>query len=154
MQAGGRDVAMSSPAGRHEAGGAASQRDANEGPVAAGRIRDVIEASVGQVFGILPLDIGSTTRGRARVALARQVAMYLSHVAFGLSFTDAGRIFQRDRTTVAHACGVVEDLRDDRRFDRVLDLLEIIVRFRLTPRERGGGTGAGAGCRRRPARDV
>ncbi len=42
--------------------------------------------------------------------------------------------FQRDRTTVAHACGVVEDLRDDPRFDRVLELLETIVRYRLTPR--------------------
>nr|MCU0605821.1 hypothetical protein [Desulfobacterales bacterium] len=73
--------------------------------------------------------LGSVTRGRARVALARQIAMYLSHVAFRVSLTDVGRIFGRDRTTVSHACAVVEDLRDDPRFDRILDLLEQIVRF-------------------------
>lgn len=96
-------------------------------------MRRVIEASVGQVFGILSDDFGSVTRGRARVALARQIAMYLCHVTCRRSLTDVGRVFDRDRTTVAHACGVVEDLRDDQRFDRVLDLLEAIVRYRLTP---------------------
>jgi chromosomal replication initiation ATPase DnaA len=65
------------------------------------------------------------------VALARQIAMYLSHVAFRVSLTDVGRIFGRDRTTVSHACAVVEDLRDDPRFDRILDLLERIVRFQV-----------------------
>jgi chromosomal replication initiation ATPase DnaA len=67
------------------------------------------------------------------VALARQIAMYLSHVAFRVSLTDVGRIFGRDRTTVSHACAVVEDLRDDPRFDRILDLLERIVRFQAAP---------------------
>jgi chromosomal replication initiation ATPase DnaA len=93
--------------------------------------RVVIEASVGQVFGVLAGEFCLVTRGSSRVALARQVAMYLIHVACGRSFTDAGRAFARDRTTVAHACGVIEDLRDDARFDRVLELLESIVRFRL-----------------------
>ena len=98
------------------------------------RLRVVVETSVGQVFGVRSQDFGSITRGRARIALARQVAMYLSHVACRRTLTDVGRIFARDRTTVAHACGVIEDLRDDKRFDRVLDLLETIVRFKLTPR--------------------
>ncbi len=98
------------------------------------RLRTLIEASVGQVFGIYAAEFSSVTRGTARVALARQVAMYLCHVMCQRSLTDVGRIFQRDRTTVAHACGVVEDLRDDPRFDRVLELLETIVRYRLTPR--------------------
>jgi hypothetical protein len=53
--------------------------------------------------------------------------------------TDVGRIFQRDRTTMAHACGVVEDLRDDPQFDRVLDLLERIVLHRLGARRTGRG---------------
>jgi chromosomal replication initiation ATPase DnaA len=98
------------------------------------QLRAVVEASVGRVFSVRSQDFGSITRGRARAALARQVAMYLSHIACRRNFTDVGRIFARDRTTVAHACGVVEDLRDDQRFDRVLDLLETIVRFKLTPR--------------------
>jgi chromosomal replication initiation ATPase DnaA len=92
-------------------------------------IRSIVELSVSRVFGISPDHLGSVTRGRARVALARQIAMYLSHVAFRVSLTDVGRIFGRDRTTVSHACAVVEDLRDDPRFDRILDLLERIVRF-------------------------
>lgn len=100
-------------------------------------VRGTVEATVAQVFNILPEEFGSVSRGTARVALGRQVAMYLSHVACRLTFTDVGRLFARDRTTVAHACGVVEDLRDDVRFDRVLDLVEMIVRFRLRTIERG-----------------
>lgn len=102
-------------------------------------IRESVEAAVGQVFNILPEDFGSVSRGPARVALARQVAMYLSHVACRLTLTEVGRLYARDRTTVAHACGVVEDLRDDARFDRVLDLVEMIVRFRLKTLKRGLG---------------
>ncbi|MBA4131959.1 MAG: chromosomal replication initiator DnaA [Hyphomicrobium sp.] len=95
----------------------------------------MIEATIGQVFNILLEDLGSTNRGPARVALARQVAMYLTHVACGLTLTDVGRLFARDRTTVAHACAVVEDLRDDAKFDRVLELVEMIVTFQLQARE-------------------
>jgi len=89
--------------------------------------REAIEQAVIQVFGVGPADLHHTTRGRAKVALARQVAMYLAHVACGLSLTDTGRLFGRDRTTVAHACSVVEDRRDDPLFDRALDLLEWAV---------------------------
>lgn len=98
-----------------------------------GRPRTVIEGAVAQVFGVAHADLGQATRGQARVALARQVAMYLAHVACGLSFTDVGHLFRRDRTTVAHACGVIEDRRDDPTFDRVLELLEWIVPSLLSP---------------------
>ena len=67
------------------------------------------------------------------MALARQVAMYLAHVGCGLSLTETGRLFERDRTTVAHACGVIEDRRDDPIFDRALDLLEWAVPALTTP---------------------
>ena len=96
------------------------------------RLQEIVEVTVAQVFNILlPADFGSINRGTARVAFARQVAMYLTHVTCRRTLTDVGRIFARDRTTVAHACAVVEDLRDDARFDRVLDLLDMIVRFRV-----------------------
>jgi hypothetical protein len=36
-------------------------------------------------------------------------------------------LFGRDRTTVAHACLIVEDRRDDPVFDRILELLEWAV---------------------------
>ena len=89
--------------------------------------REAIEQAVTQVFGIAYKDLRRTTRGRAKVALARQVAMYLALVGCGLSLTETGRLFERDRTTVAHACGVIEDRRDDPTFDRALDLLEWAV---------------------------
>jgi hypothetical protein len=57
-------------------------------------------------------------------AFARQIAMYLAHVGFGLSMAEVGRAFGRDRTTVVHACHLIEDRRDDVRFDQMLDHLE------------------------------
>jgi chromosomal replication initiation ATPase DnaA len=89
--------------------------------------REAIEHAVVQVFGVASKDLSRATRGRAQVALARQVAMYLAHVGCGLTLTETGRLFARDRTTVAHACGVIEDRRDDPIFDRALDLLEWAV---------------------------
>jgi chromosomal replication initiation ATPase DnaA len=89
--------------------------------------REAIEQAVIQVFGIAGKDLRRATRGRAKVALARQVAMYLAHVGCGMSLTETGRLFNRDRTTVAHACGIIEDRRDDPLFDRALDLLEWAV---------------------------
>lgn len=89
--------------------------------------RLVIEQTVAQVFGVEGVDLRRATRGRAKVARARQVAMYLAHVACGMSLSEVGRTFARDRTTVSHACGVIEDGRDDPTFDRVLELLEQVV---------------------------
>lgn len=86
-----------------------------------------IGVAVAQVFGVDAAAIDAETRGRAEVALARQVAMYLAHVACGKSLTDVGRMFSRDRTTVAHACAVIEDKRDDKVFDRAIELLEMVV---------------------------
>ncbi len=69
-------------------------------------------------------ELVAPSRGSPRAALARQVAMYLCHIGFSLSFEAVGRLFARDRTTVAHACRVVEDRRDDRWFDRRVAMLE------------------------------
>jgi hypothetical protein len=41
-----------------------------------------------------------------------------------LSFEAIGRAFDRDRTTVSHACRVVEDSRDDVGLDHRLAALE------------------------------
>jgi chromosomal replication initiation ATPase DnaA len=50
--------------------------------------------------------------------------MYLTHVICGVSLTEVGKIFQRDRTTAAYGCRIVEDLRDDPLTDRILSVLE------------------------------
>jgi len=91
------------------------------------QMRLAIELAVSRVFGVETQKIVHANRGVARVALARQVAMYLAHVGCGLSLTAAGQLFGRDRTTVAHACLIVEDRRDDPVFDRILELLEWAV---------------------------
>lgn len=65
-----------------------------------------------------------TSRCRAEAARARQLAMYLAHVVQGISLTAIGEAFGRDRTTVSHACGLIEDLRDDPKFDAELEALE------------------------------
>ncbi len=91
------------------------------------RLRRVIEGVIGDVFGVAHADLNRQSRGKARVALARQAAMYVTHVSCRLTLTDVGQIFSRDRTTVAHACAVIEDRRDDPVFDRALELMEWIV---------------------------
>jgi hypothetical protein len=137
----------------HEADGMGLQRVADEPVETSGKIpvavyrdpassqsrlpaerRVVVEAAVARVFGVEHDELCRATRGRAPVALARQVAMYLAHVACGMSLTEVGHLFRRDRTTVAHACAVVEDRRDDPIFDRVLELLEWAVPSMLFPR--------------------
>lgn len=96
--------------------------------------RCVIEIAVSQVFGVALIELRGVTRGRAKVALARQAAMYLAHVVCGMSLTQVGRIFDRDRTTVAHACGLIEDRRDEPCFDRVIELLEHVTVAVTSPR--------------------
>jgi chromosomal replication initiation ATPase DnaA len=90
-------------------------------------LQRIIEDAIAVAFDIEARDLRSPTRGTAETAFARQAAMYLAHVSCGLSFTDTGRIFHRDRTTVAHACCLMEDRRDDARVDRTLDLLEAVL---------------------------
>lgn len=87
----------------------------------------LVEYSISTVFQISPYEMRAKQRRRENVAFARQVAMYLAHVAGGISQREVGRIFARDRTTVAHACARVEDMRDDPAFDRCLSFLEIAL---------------------------
>ncbi|WP_244607350.1 helix-turn-helix domain-containing protein [Bosea sp. CS1GBMeth4] len=62
--------------------------------------------------------------GTRSVAFARQMAMYLAHVVFGLTMTQVGCCFERDRTTVRHACALIEDRRDRPAFDLAVGALE------------------------------
>ena len=69
----------------------------------------------------------SPTRKRPASAVARQAAMYVCHVALGLSFSEVGEIFERDRTTAAYACRVIEDRRDNQAFDELIGRIEAAV---------------------------
>ncbi|GIU68042.1 helix-turn-helix domain-containing protein [Candidatus Phycosocius spiralis] len=78
-------------------------------------------------------DLMGPDRGAAHIALARQVAMYLTHVAFGMSLHRVAVAFGRDRSTVAYACHLIEDRRDDPKLDDMLDQLEAAMRAAPVP---------------------
>ena len=58
------------------------------------------------------------TRGIGNAALTRQMAMYLVHVVLSRPQDVVGLLFDRERTTVSHACAAIEALRED---DPVVD---------------------------------
>ena len=90
------------------------------------RIRRVV-ALVSKEQNVPEKLIIHASRCRANVSRARQLAMYLSHVALGESLTAIGLAFGRDRTTVSYACSLMEDLRDDPKIDTELDRLEALL---------------------------
>jgi len=90
-------------------------------------IRSRVAAYVIADFGITADELAFGSRGSPRASLARQVAMYLCHVGFALSFEGIGRLFHRDRTTVAYACRVIEERREDLWFDNRIAALERVV---------------------------
>lgn len=96
---------------------------------------DLINAAVAAAFVVPISELRAPTRCRAPIALARQSAMYLAHVAFGLTFTEVGRAFGRDRTTAAHACRRIEDRRREAHLDAALADLEHALRRNLDAAE-------------------
>lgn len=83
-----------------------------------------IRKIVAQAFAVPIGQLRTPLRGCRRVAVARQCAMYLAHVLAGLSFTETGRAFGRDRTTASYACRRFEELRDDPAIDAFVETLE------------------------------
>lgn len=79
---------------------------------------------VGYALGIPAEFILSAALGPQDIARARQMAMYLAHVGFGISLARVATAFWRDRSTVAYACRLIEDQRDDVRFDGWMSVLE------------------------------
>lgn len=92
-------------------------------PVSSAASARLVEAAICGAMG-LPAEALRVGRGPQKVAFARQLAMYLTHVGFGLTLTEVGACFERDRTTVRHACALVEDRRDQPAFDLAVSALE------------------------------
>lgn len=65
----------------------------------------------------------------------RQIAMYLSHVVLSVPYQGIATAFGRDRTTVVHACAVVEDRRDDAGYDHFVEQCERCVKAVFAPLE-------------------
>lgn len=62
--------------------------------------------------------------GRRATSHVRQVAMYVCHVAYSMPMGEVAEAFGRDRSTVGHACRMVEDRRDDRAYDTFVAIVE------------------------------
>ena len=79
------------------------------------------------IFNLPSRELRQPGRCADAISRVRQIAMYVTHVVLGLSMTEIGKGFGRDRTTVMHACHLVEDLRDDDDFDQIIARAEHIV---------------------------
>jgi chromosomal replication initiation ATPase DnaA len=97
-------------------------------PVRHAALARLAEVTVAAVTQVPTAKLRSPRRGRRPIALARQTAMYLAHVVFGLTLTRVGICFGRDRTTVRHACALIEDRRDDPALEFALSALEAGLR--------------------------
>jgi hypothetical protein len=92
----------------------------------AARCCRLLEVAVAAAYAVPLCELRAPTRRSPTVAFARQSAMYLAHVVLDLSFTVVAGLFERDRTTAAHACRLVEERRDDPAVDSVLSALESV----------------------------
>ncbi|PLW76979.1 helix-turn-helix domain-containing protein [Cohaesibacter celericrescens] len=84
----------------------------------------VVDELVARTFRMPRSALHAGTRCRKTVAFARQVAMYLGHVCLSYPLKDVAEHYCRDRTTVAYACGVVEDRREKEETELLLNSLE------------------------------
>lgn len=71
-----------------------------------------IQEAVARHYGLDPSGLTGKSR-RQEVALARQVAMYLCREVLGSSFAEIGQHFDRDHSTVMHACSKIGQLLSD-----------------------------------------
>lgn len=90
----------------------------------------VIEKSA-QMYGVPMKKLYEHTR-RADVVIPRQIAMYLLRTDTGLSFPSIGKKFNRDHTTVIHACNKVKEMigkntKIKKRIERITKLLETTI---------------------------
>ena len=103
-------------------------RDRREGPDE--RSLELCEGMIdisAALFGVSGKELRRTGRSTLGVSRVRHIAMYVAHVVLRLPMTEIGRCFGRDRTTVVHACHLIEDLRDDEDFDRIVSMVERVA---------------------------
>ena len=94
------------------------------------RVMEVCEAMIdicAALYNVSSKELRQTGRTAADVSRVRQIAMYVTHVTLGVSVPEVGRGFARDRTTVRHACHLIEDMRDEVDFDRAVMTAERVA---------------------------
>ncbi|MDE2112181.1 MAG: chromosomal replication initiator DnaA [Alphaproteobacteria bacterium] len=110
---------------------ATAQAQEREDGLSTSQVREqtwLVQVTVSRVTGVALRDLFAQTRRPPKVALTRQIAMYLSHVVFEMSQTEVALGFGRDRSTVAYAFRRIEELREDPELDRTLEWLEAMLR--------------------------
>lgn len=85
-------------------------------------------ALIGYALGLKTEAILTGDRGKPVSSRARHIAMYLLYAGLGLSLARVSAAFGRDRSTVARACRIVEDYREDAEFDIWIDQLCVGLR--------------------------
>lgn len=94
------------------------------------------------VYGVPVEALAAMGRADCEAIEARQVAMYLGHIVLGMPLSALARGFDRDRTTVRHACRHVEELREDPAHDRLLSWMEALLRQAVSLKSARQGQGA------------
>jgi chromosomal replication initiator protein len=69
---------------------------------------ETIQKVVAEYFSLLLSDIKGKKRSQ-NIVFPRQIAMYISREITGFSTTEVGQNFERDHTTVMHACQKIEE---------------------------------------------
>ncbi|MFC6487560.1 helix-turn-helix domain-containing protein [Nitratireductor sp. GCM10026969] len=99
-------------------------------PVSDERVADICDCVidiVAALFNVSGRALRRPGKSPTHVARVRQLGMYAAHVVLGLTMAEIGRGFGRDRTTVLHACHLIEDMRDDEDFDRIVVMTERVT---------------------------
>lgn len=89
---------------------------------------DLVVATVCLEFGLTETDMKNPKQQDRHLRFARQVAMYLANVLYEMNHSLLGERFDKDRSTVSHACKVVEESREDPVFDLKIIKLENFLR--------------------------
>ena len=84
-------------------------------------------AATALAFDLPYADVFSRQRLSSSDIFLRQMSMYLLNTVYDFNLSRVARIFERDRTTVRHACQLIEDQRDSPAFDSLLVDLETFL---------------------------
>lgn len=87
----------------------------------------IVGHMTGEMVSLVGARVQMRRDRRRTLCHVRQIAMYVCHVALQIPLHEIGHAFGRDRTTVGHACHVVEDRRDDPAYDEFVGAVERIV---------------------------
>ncbi|HMQ58471.1 MAG TPA: helix-turn-helix domain-containing protein [Rhizobiaceae bacterium] len=79
------------------------------------------------IFNVPGKELRESGRPTREIGRIRQIGMYAANTALGLSMAAVARGFGKDRSTVVHACHLIEDMRDDASFDALIGKVERIV---------------------------